>query len=116
VRPLEPHTIVLLRLPANPPDLPDDEADRIQEAHLAFLDEQRAKGALLAAGPFRDRVDENLRGLCVYALPVERVREIAAQDPSVVAGCMVAQVFRWLIPPGSGPVRARRLDSPLCGS
>jgi len=100
VRPLEPYTIVLLRLPPDPPVLPDEEADRIQEAHLAFLDDQRAEGALLAAGPFRDRVDENLRGLCVYALPLDDVREIAAHDPSVVAGCMEAQVFTWLIPPG----------------
>jgi uncharacterized protein YciI len=100
VRPLEPHTIVLLRLPARPPELPEEESDRIQEAHLSFLDEQRAAGALLAAGPFRDRVDENLRGLCVYALQLSEVRKIAAQDPSVIAGCMEAQVFTWLIPPG----------------
>jgi uncharacterized protein len=99
VRQLEPHTIVLLRLPPEPPDLSEEEAERLQEAHLAFLDEQRAAGALLAAGPFRDRVDENLRGLCVYALSVEEVREIAVQDPSVVAGAMVAQVFTWLVSP-----------------
>jgi hypothetical protein len=33
-------------------------------------------------------------------LPLDEVREIAAQDPSVVAGLMEAQVFTSLIPPG----------------
>jgi uncharacterized protein YciI len=100
VRELVPHTIVLLRTAADSPDLPGERLEELQEGHLAFLDEQRAHGRMLAGGPFRDRVDENLRGLCVYALPLEEVRAIVLDDPYVRAGVMDAQVFTWLIPPG----------------
>jgi uncharacterized protein YciI len=58
MRELVPHTIVLLRLPPDPPDRSDEEAERIQGAHLAFLDRRRASGAMLAAGRFRDPVDD----------------------------------------------------------
>jgi uncharacterized protein len=100
VRELEPHTVVLLRMTPDPPELPEEEGDRLQEGHLAFLDAQRDAGRMLCAGPLHDRVDENLRGLCVYALPVEEVRELVKGDPFVQAGVMDAQVFTWLIPPG----------------
>jgi len=100
VRELEPHAIVLLRYADARPDLPEERLAELQEAHIAFLDQQRATGAMLAAGPFRDRVDENLRGLCVYALPLEDVRRIAVDDPFVVAGVFRADVFTWMTPPG----------------
>ena len=72
---MESFTLVVLRRPADAPELPEDELDRIQESHLAFLDEQLAAGALAVAGPFRDQRDETLRGLCVYRTDVEETRE-----------------------------------------
>jgi hypothetical protein len=54
--------------------------------------------ARLAAGSLRDRVDENR--LCVYALSVEKVYAVAASDPIGVAGCMIAETFTRLLPPG----------------
>ena len=94
------YTVVLLRRPADAPDLPEHELEALQDAHIAFLQAQRDAGTLLVAGPFLGQPDESLRGLCVYAVPVETARAIAATDPSVVAGRMAAEVFEWLIPPG----------------
>jgi uncharacterized protein YciI len=93
-------TVVLLRRPANPPDLPETRLDELQAEHLAFLGTQIEAGTMLAAGPFRDQEDAGLRGLCVYAVPVDEARAIAATDPLVVAGRLSAQAFSWLTPPG----------------
>jgi uncharacterized protein YciI len=100
VRELEPHTFVLLRRRADAPDFSDERGDELQAAHLAFLDAQRETGVMLAAGPFRDQADETLRGLCVYAVPLEEAKAIAATDPWVVAGALAADPFTWLAPPG----------------
>ena len=90
---LVPFTIALLRRPADAPDLPEHRLDQLQAAHLAFLAAQREAGTLLAAGPFADPRDESLRGLCVYAVPIDPARAIAATDPLVVAGRLAADVL-----------------------
>src|SRR5262249_35634657 len=59
------YTLVLLRRPANAPDLPEEELDRIQDAHLAFLAAGREAGHIAVAGPFMDQTDESLRGLII---------------------------------------------------
>jgi len=56
------HTLVLLVTPADAPDLPDDEAAAVQDAHLASQADLYDKGLLLAAGPFDGQDDERLRG------------------------------------------------------
>jgi len=88
-------TLVLLRRPANPPVLSDDDQDRIQQAHLAFLDALRKEGVMGAAGPFRDHDDQTLRGLCVYRTDLEQARRHAANDPSVQAGTLEAEAITW---------------------
>ena len=93
-------TLVLLRRPAAAPDLPEEELDALQDLHLAFLSSMRERGALAAAGPFTDRRDESLRGLCIYATDAEETRRLAARDPAVVAGRMAAEVVTWLVPSG----------------
>jgi len=92
---MESLTLVLLRRPDDPPDLPDDEADQIQGAHLAFLDGLRAQGVMGAAGPFRDHSDETLRGLCVYRVGIDEARRHAAEDPAVRAGLLSAEPITW---------------------
>lgn len=93
-------TVVLLRRPADAPDLPEHELDRIQAEHLAYMQAQRASGVLLANGPFRDQDDIALRGACVYALGLEEARAVAAQDPAVVARRLEPVLLTWLCPPG----------------
>lgn len=92
---MESLTLVLLRRPASPTEFADDEADRIQQAHLDFLDGKRSAGVMGAAGPFRDQDDQMLRGLCVYRVDIEEARKHAAEDPAVQAGMLEAEVVTW---------------------
>ena len=100
-RQLEAHTIVLLRRPADAPDLPEEELDRLQEGHLANLDALRDRGLLVVAGPFTDQEDESLRGLCLFRCSLDEAREEMRDDPSVRAGRLRADVFTWLTAPGT---------------
>jgi uncharacterized protein YciI len=88
-------TLVLLRRPADAPEYPEAELERLQAAHLAHLAAMHERGAMVAAGPFDDRTDESLRGLCLYTTDIEETRALAAQDPAIVAGRIVADVFSW---------------------
>ncbi|WP_344158075.1 YciI family protein [Kribbella yunnanensis] len=92
---MESLTLILLRRPANPPDLSDDESDAVQAAHLTFLDKLRTEGVMGAAGPFREQTDETLRGLCVYRVGLDEARQHAAADPAVQAGILVAEPITW---------------------
>ena len=93
--------LVLLRRPANAPDLPEDELDRIQAQHLAHLAAMAEAAKLVAAGPFSDQEDESLRGLCFYATSVEEARELANRDPAVQAGRLEVEVMSWWTERGS---------------
>ncbi len=55
---------------------------------------------MAAAGPFADRRDETLRGLCVYVTDIEETRRLAAQDPLALAGRLAPEIVTWLVPPG----------------
>ncbi len=98
---LEPHTLVLLRWPAGMREFSDPELEQLQAAHLAFLGRMREQGVLLASGPFTDQSEDGFRGLCVYAVPPDEARRLAAEDPSVQAGRMEPVVFTWLAAAGS---------------
>jgi uncharacterized protein YciI len=93
-------TLVLLRRPAEPAQYDEDELGALQQRHLAHLREQREAGALVAAGPFRDQLDERLRGLCLYRLPHPEARRLAEQDPLVLAGRIELELVTWLVPAG----------------
>jgi uncharacterized protein YciI len=94
-RELESYTFVLLRRPADAPALPEEELDRLQEGHLAFLDRMHERGVMLVSGPFDDRTDESLRGFSLYRTSVEETRELLRDDPALRANRMVADVFTW---------------------
>jgi len=92
---LESYTFVLLRRPPDAPDLPDEELERLQQQHLAFLDSMRERGSMLFAGPFSEQPEESWRGLCLYVTPLEETRALAAEDPLVRAGRLATDVFTW---------------------
>src|SRR5215207_1620765 len=100
---MEGLTLVLLRRRPDRPDLPEDAENRIQQAHLDFLDSLRQRGVMAAAGPFRNGLDETLRGLCVYRVGVEEARQYAAEDPAVRAGWLDPEALTWWF--GAGEVR-----------
>lgn len=95
------HTVVLLVRPPDPPELPLDAVDRLQDAHLAHQAGLVEQGAVLAAGPFLGADDDRLRGFVVLSVDPEMARELYANDPAVRAGRLVAQVMSWMVPEGN---------------
>jgi uncharacterized protein len=92
---LDSVTLVLLRRGPRAAEFTEKELDDLQERHLAYLDEMRRRGHMVAAGPFSDQPDESLRGICLYVTALEETRRLAEGDPSVQAGRLTVDVMRW---------------------
>ena len=102
---LEPFAFALLRRPPGAPEVTEEEARVLQDAHVAYLQTLRERGVLAAAGPFDDRTDESWRGLCLFRTSVAEARELLADDPLVRRGRIVADVIAWLVRKGDLPGR-----------
>jgi uncharacterized protein len=69
---------------------------KIQEAHMANIRRMWQDHKLIVAGPTDDPVD--LRGIFVFkAASLEEARSLAATDPAVKAGRLVAMVYPWWV-------------------
>ena len=98
----ETYQLVLLKRPAEPAEMPDDEIHRIQAAHLAHMTQMAKEGKLVTAGPFGDQEDESLRGLALYRVgSIEEARRLAEADPAVQAGRLEVEVLTWYTEKGS---------------
>jgi uncharacterized protein len=98
---LDTYELVLLRRPPDATAYPEAELDRIQDRHLAFLDERREAGQLVLAGPVWDQPDERLRGICLYRVgDLTRAQAIAESDPAVRAGRLAVEVMHFACPAG----------------
>jgi hypothetical protein len=107
------HTLVLLVRPADAPDFSDQEALRLQDAHLANQARLGDEGYVVAAGPFTDQDDERLRGVAVLSCDPERARELYASDPAVQAGRLGVEILTWMTRPGTcGSKRCERRVRP----
>jgi uncharacterized protein YciI len=95
------HTLVLLVRGSNPPELTDEEADALQDAHLAFRADLRDQGYLIGGGPLLDSDDERLRGISVMTVDPETARELSNADPAVQAGRLAVEVMTWMVPAGN---------------
>jgi uncharacterized protein YciI len=80
------YTLVLLRRPANAPDMPDHELDALQARHLAYRAELRRQGVVMANGPFDAQSDITMRGLSIFACGLDEAARLSDADPSVRAG------------------------------
>jgi hypothetical protein len=67
---LEAFELVLLRRAAGAPDYPDEELERIQREHLAYLAGLREAGRVVTNGPVEGQPDPSLRGLSRPGRPV----------------------------------------------
>src|SRR3984957_19658625 len=106
---LEAFELVLLRRPADAPDSPDEELDRIQREHLAFHADLRASGQVVTNGPVIEPPDPSLRGLTFYRTgSLAEARRVGQADPAVRTGRLTVQIMTWYCPPGtmSKPGRA----------
>ena len=95
------YTVVVLRRPADAPEMSDDELDGLQARHLAYRAELRRRGILVVNGPFDEQSDPSYRGMSIFACdPIEAAR-LSDVDPSVVAGRLAYDVMEWWTRAGS---------------
>src|SRR5918995_3365049 len=104
------HTVVLLVRPPDAPELSDQEAEALQDAHLAFRAGLRDQGYLVAGGPLVDQDDERLRGFSVMSVDPATARELCSADPAVRAGRLAVQVMTWMVPAGN--IRFEHVPAP----
>jgi uncharacterized protein YciI len=104
------HTLVLLVRRPDAPELTDEEADELQERHLAFRADLRERGHLVAGGPLVDQDDERLRGASIMACDPETARRLCSEDPAVQAGRLAVEVMTWMVPAGN--IRFEKVSAP----
>jgi uncharacterized protein YciI len=95
------YTVVILRRPADAPDLSDAEVDELQARHLAYRADLRGRGLLAANGPFEGQSDPSYRGMAIFACDAAEAARLSAADPSVIAGRLAYDVLEWWVRPGS---------------
>jgi len=95
------HTLVLLVLRPDAPELTDEEASALQERHLAFRADLRDRGYLIGGGPLVDQDDERLRGISIMNCDAETARRLSDEDPAVRAGRLAIEVMTWMVPAGN---------------
>lgn len=93
--PLMAHYAVgFLRRPPGPPPLTEEEANRLQEAHLAHLRQLVERGEVIAVGPFEEETD--LRGMLVFRTSsLDHARELMRDDPAIRAGRLSLELRTW---------------------
>ena len=104
------HTLVLLVRPADAPELTEEEADELQDRHLAFRADLRDRGDLVAGGSVVDQDDERLRGISIMKCDPETARRLTSEDPAVRAGRLSVEVMTWMVPAGN--VRFENVPAP----
>ncbi len=92
------HCIVFLSSGPNQTESGHDELELIQRQHLEHIGRLHADGYALVAGPFGEQTDKSLRGLIIFRgdLPIEKVIELANEDPAVKAGRLQVQAVRCM--------------------
>lgn len=95
------YTLVLLRRPADAPDMPDDELDALQARHLAYRAELRRQGVIVANGPFDEQSDISMRGLSIFACSLEEAARLSDADPSVQAARLSYDLMEWWVAAGT---------------
>ena len=94
-------TMVLLRRPADAPQMSEEALDDLQARHLAYRAELRRSGVLVVNGPLGAQSDVALRGLSIFACDLEEARRLTDADPSVQAGRLTYDLFEWWVAAGS---------------
>ncbi|MGI9822888.1 YciI family protein [Agromyces sp. Marseille-Q5079] len=94
-------TVVVLRRPADAPEMSEAALDALQAEHLAYRAELGRRGLIVANGPFLDQSDPSYRGMSVFACDPAEAARLSDADPSVVAGRLAYDVMEWCTRAGS---------------
>jgi uncharacterized protein YciI len=94
-------TLVLLRRPADAPQMSDEELDALQARHLAYRSGLRRQGILVANGPLGEQTDISMRGLSIFACSLEEAARLSDGDPSVQAGRLSYDLMEWWVAAGT---------------
>jgi uncharacterized protein YciI len=95
------HTIIFLVRRADPTPYSEEALDRLQIEHLTYLRGLKDEGVLIANGPLDDQTDVRMRGVSIYALPLEAALERANADPMVRAGRLEIHGAQWMTAAGT---------------
>ena len=109
------YTVVVLRRPADAPDVSDEELDALQARHLAYRAGLVREGVIVANGPFDEQSDPSYRGMSIFSCSPAEAARLSDGDPSVIAGRLAYDVMEWWVRSGAldfpladGPVGDRR--------
>jgi len=92
------YTITLLIKRPDAPQLDEQAAEVLQDAHMSHLADLHEAGHLLAAGPL---FDEQFRGLSILNVDLEQARALKERDPAVEAGLYSITAMPWMVPAGA---------------
>jgi len=95
------YTLVLLRRPADAPEMSDAELDALQAQHLAYRAKLRRRGLLVVNGPLGEQSDVAMRGLSIFACGIDEAKRLSDGDPSVQAGRLAYDAMEWWVAAGS---------------
>jgi uncharacterized protein len=104
-------TIALLILRPDAPQLDEEAAAVLQDAHMAHLADLHEAGYLVAAGPLLG--DDRFRGLSILNVGPEQARALKEEDPAVRAGRFEVVVLPWIVPAGAMSFSPTRLPRSL---
>lgn len=100
--PADLYFVVFLRPDPARKTIEQTERERIQNAHMANIMQMAKDGILVSAGPFDDQ-PTSISGIFFFkTASIEKAREIAASDPTVVEHRNTADVHAWRGPAGMG--------------
>ena len=91
------YTVVVLRRPADAPELSEAQLDALQADHLAYRAELRRQGLIVVNGPFDEQSDPSYRGMSIFACDPAEAARLSDGDPSVIAGRLAYDVMEWWV-------------------
>lgn len=75
-------------------DQSEEEAAKLQEAHLANIGRLAEEGKLVLAGPFLDEGD--YKGIYIFAVEsIEEAKTLTETDPAIKAGRLIMELHPW---------------------
>lgn len=75
-------------------DLPKEEADKLQAAHMENIGNMAEAGKLVLAGPFFG--DGDLRGIYIFDVTsIEEAKALTNSDPAIQAGSLEMELMEW---------------------